>query len=666
MPHALKDTDFVELYRLMLLTRRYTEHSLGWYRAGRLVQGLHPSIGQEAVGIGACYGLRAGDWVHPSLRTTEAFFARGVSLRQHIATMNGRIGGISRGKDTSHHAGYPDLGVLAGTGMIGSHIPVSVGAALALKMQGTDNVVINFFGDGASNRGDFHEGLNLAAVLHAPVVFVCENNGYAQTVPASVGSLITDIAERAASYGMPGVVVDGQDVLAVNAAVQAAVARARAGGGPTLVECKTYRFETHYPSFPEDRPAEEVARWKARDPIHLLGATLRERGVLGPEAAEDIDAAILAELAEAIQYAEDSPWPEQSEALQHLFAESAPQPDSAPAASTVQGEVTQTYAEALNTALREEMRADPRVIVFGEDVAAYGGVFGGVTRGLLAEFGASRVFDTPISESGIMGMAVGAAMLGMRPVVEIQFSDAVPIAMDHIVNTAAKVSYVHAGHLSAPLVVRLVNVRSGTVYSSQSFDAWFMHVPGLKVVAPSNAADAKGLLKAAIREPNPVVFIESRPLYERKGSVPANYPAVPIGSAAVARSGRDVSVVTYGSMVPYALEAAEQLSGLGIDVEVVDLRSLAPIDTDTILASVRKTGRLVIAHEAVKTSGPGAEIAALVSEQALDALKAPIRRVANPGLPVAFSPAFHPVILPDTDDIVAAVQAVVASQRLGR
>jgi pyruvate dehydrogenase E1 component beta subunit len=331
---------------------------------------------------------------------------------------------------------------------------------------------------------------------------------------------------------------------------------------------------------------------------------------------------------------------------------------TAVAGSTTLAESTQTYAEALNEALREEMRTDSRVIVFGEDVAAYGGVFGGVTRGLQAEFGGARVFDTPISESGIMGMAVGAAMLGMRPVVEMQFSDVAPIALDHIANTAAKVSYVHNGRMSAPLVVRLVNTRSGTVYSSQAFDAWFMHVPGLRVVAPSNAADAKGLLKSAIRDPNPVIFIESKPLYERKGVVPSGDVLVPLGEAVVTRSGRDASVVTYGSMLPYALEAAEQLTAQGIDVEVVDLRSLAPLDTDTILTSVRKTGRLVIAHEAVKASGPGAEIAALVSEQALGALKAPIRRVANPGAPVAFSPAYHPVILPDTDDIVAAIKAV--------
>jgi pyruvate dehydrogenase E1 component beta subunit len=257
-----------------------------------------------------------------------------------------------------------------------------------------------------------------------------------------------------------------------------------------------------------------------------------------------------------------------------------------------------------------------------------------------------------------MGVAVGAAMLGMRPVVEIQFTDAVPIALDHIVNTAAKVCYVHAGQLSAPLVVRIVNLRSGTVYSSQSFDAWFMHVPGLKVVAPSNAADAKGLLKAAIRDPNPVVFIESKPLYARRGAVPSGDVVVPLGSAAVARAGRDVTVVTHGSMVPYALEAADALAREGIETEVVDLRTLSPLDSDTILASVRKTGRLVIAHEAVKTSGPGAEIAALVAEQALGALKAPVRRVANPGAPVAFGPAYHPVILPDMDDIVAAVRAV--------
>ncbi|MCW5854131.1 MAG: dehydrogenase E1 component subunit alpha/beta, partial [Anaerolineae bacterium] len=649
--------DLVAMYRLMLLTRRYTEHCLRWYREGRIIQGLHPSIGQEAVGVGACYGLRDSDWVLPSLRTSEAFFVRGVSLRQHVAAMNGRVTGISRGKDTSHHAGYPEHGVLAGTGMVGSHIPVGVGAALALKMQATDGVVVVFFGDGASNRGDFHEGLNLAAALQAPVIFVCENNGYAQTVPAMVAMRVQDIAKRAEGYGMPGVVVDGQDVLAVQDVVQAAVERARAGQGPTLVECKTYRFAPHHVTFTEDRPSAEVERWRARDPIRLLGDHLLEHGVLSQAEMDAMDAAILAELDDAIRYAEDSPWPEPQEVLQHIYAPLVQNtPDSHPAKSSAwrkrsegsapsDGLIDHTYAEALNAALHEVMRADDRVFVLGEDIGLCNGLFG-VTRGLLDAFGPQRVIDTPISESGITGVAVGAAVLGMRPVVEIQFTDAVPIALDHIVNTAAKASYVHAGQLSLPLVVRLLNLHSGTVYSSQALEAWFMHVPGLRVVTPATPDDAKGLLTAAIADPNPVIFIENRILYPQRGPVPPGDYTVPLGQAAVRRVGRDVTVVAYGQMVPAALEAAATLAAAGIEAEVLDLRTLAPLDEAAILASVRKTGRLVVAHEAVKTAGPGAEIAALVAEHALPALKAPIRRVANPGAPVPFSPALHPAVLP--------------------
>ncbi len=312
--------DLIEMYRLMLLSRRFTEHVLDWYAQGRVYQGLHPSIGQEAVGVGACYGLREGDWVLPSLRTAEAFWTRGVSISQQLHAMFGTTESISGGKETSHHAGYPENGILAATGIVGGSIPVATGAALALRMKGTAGVVVCFFGDGAANRGDFHEALNLASVLKVPAVFICENNLYAQTVPASAAMAITDICDRAAGYGMPGHIVDGQDVVAVHQATQAAVTRARRDG-PTLLECKTYRFKPHYPIFQEDRPADQIDQWLARDPIDILRSRLEADGQLDVTTVADMDRAITEELDSAIRAAESAPMPDPHEVFTQILAE---------------------------------------------------------------------------------------------------------------------------------------------------------------------------------------------------------------------------------------------------------------------------------------------------------------------------------------------------------
>ena len=315
----LTPDDLLEMYRLMLLSRRFTEHALEWYQQGRVPQGLHPSIGQEAVGVGACYGLRDGDWVLPSLRTAEAFWTRGVTILEQLNAMRGNADSVSGGKETSHHAGYPDRGILAGTGIVGSAIPVATGAGMGLRMLGKEGVVVCFFGDGAANRGDFHEGMNLAAVFKAPVVFVCENNLYAQKVPASVAMTISDIADRAAGYGMPGHVVDGQDVVAVYESAQAAVERARRGDGPTLLECKTYRFKPHYPIFDEERPAEEIEQWLKRDPLTILRDRLDELGQLDAAAIDAMERAILDELIHAMERAEATPPPDAGNALKQIY-----------------------------------------------------------------------------------------------------------------------------------------------------------------------------------------------------------------------------------------------------------------------------------------------------------------------------------------------------------
>ena len=314
--------DLRGMYRLMLMGRRFTERVLELIDEGRIPTGLHPSAGQEAVGVGACYGLRPTDWVLPALRTTEAFWTRGVTMLQNLNAMMGNSGSISKGKESFHHCGYPELGILAGSALVGAQIPVAVGAAVALRMQKAGDVMVCFFGDGAAARGDFHEGLNLAALLKAPVVFVCENNLYFQTVPGSVGMAIQDIAGRAAGYGMPGRIVDGQDVLAVYDATQEAIERARTGGGPTLLECKTYRFLAHYPTvLKEDRDPDEIARWVKRDPITILGDRLKEMEYIDGDVIAGMERATKEELEQSILEAEATPPPDPAEAMTHVYAE---------------------------------------------------------------------------------------------------------------------------------------------------------------------------------------------------------------------------------------------------------------------------------------------------------------------------------------------------------
>ena len=317
----LSGEDLLAMYRLMLFGRHFTEEALGWYKEGRIPHGLHPSVGQEAIGVGACYGLRPTDWVIPSLRTTEAFWTRGVPLQMHLDTEIGNAGSISRGKETSHHAGYPQYGIMSGTAVVGGSIPVAVGAALALQMRGGEEVVLSFFGDGAANRGDFHEALNLGAILNAPVVFLCENNGYSQTVPISAAMKIENIADRALGYGIPGPIVDGQDVEAVYEATQEAVCRARRGQGPTLLELKTCRFKPHHPFFEEDRPAEELEPWLRRDPIQILAGRLQARGLLTDSQIEAMEEEIRIKLEEAIERAEKTAFPDPEEVFDQVYAE---------------------------------------------------------------------------------------------------------------------------------------------------------------------------------------------------------------------------------------------------------------------------------------------------------------------------------------------------------
>jgi pyruvate/2-oxoglutarate/acetoin dehydrogenase E1 component len=559
-------------------------------------------------------------------------------------------------------------GNLGATGIVGGNIPVATGAALAAKLQGQKRVVLCFFGDGASNTGNFHESLNMASVWNLPVVYIVENNLYGMSVPFKKASKLADVATRASAYGMPGEIVDGMDLLAVRSAVRKAVERARSGGGPSLVECKTYRWYGHSRSDPcAYRTREEEKEWKARDPILLLEKRLKEDGIATEQDISAVEARAAQAIKNATDFALQSPWPSPSELYDDVYAPSETTAADVQAERALRQRVRSdsnmrqiTYWQALNEALRDEMRKDPRVLIMGEDVGLYGGAYG-VTRGLLDEFGAERVRDTPISEAAIGGAAVGAAMAGMRPVAEIMYVDFTPLAMDQIANQGAKNRYMFGGHTTVPMVIR---TEGGTgrciaAHHSQSLEALWLHFPGIYVVMPATPYDAKGLLKAAIRDDNPIMFIEHKMLYKEKGPVPEEDYIIPLGVADVAREGTDVTVVAYSRMRLRALEAAELLAKEGISIEVIDPRTLKPLDLETITNSVKKTGRLVGVTEAYRTGSFISELFTLVGETVFDYLDAPMLRVTAEDVPVPMSEPLEAAAIPSTDRIVAAIRRVL-------
>jgi len=521
-------------------------------------------------------------------------------------------------------------------------------------------VCLSFFGDGAANQGTFHEALNLAALWSLPVVFICENNAYAVSMASHESMRIENVADRAAAYGMPGAVVDGNDVLAVREATREAVGRARSGEGPTLIECKTYRMTGHYAMDPDRYRSREEKQWWAKhnDPLERAAQRILEAA---PERADELKrlkAAAKAEIKAAVRFAHEAECPEVGERAAHVFTPQQPLPDSGPPPAEAP---EKTFVEALGEALAQEMERDERVVLIGEDVGKRGGAFQ-VSAGLMARFGAERVRDTPISEAAIIGCGVGAAMQGLRPVTEIMFSDFVTVAMDQVANQAAKMRYMFGGQVSVPLVIRASSGCAGRARAaqhSQSLEAWFMHTPGLKVACPATPAEAKGLLAAAIRDQDPVVFLEHKGLYQTKGPVPEGEYIIPLGKADMKRPGTDVTIVTYARGVHTALEAAERLAQEGLEAEVLDLRTLVPLDVQALLASVRRTGRVLVLTEDCRTAGAAAEIIALVTDYAFDALRAAPVRLTAEDVPLPYSVPLQDCVLPSVAQLVEAASGLV-------
>ncbi len=657
MPDLSAD-EYLELYRRICEIRQFELKIESLFGTGEIGGTFHSSAGQEAAAVGVAAAAAEGDIFVSNHRGHGHLLAKGCGVKHLAAELFGRSGGVCAGRGGTQHTAQFDRSFYGANGITGGGIPVATGIALSVKMRGESTVVFAFLGDGATNQGTFHESLNMASIWELPIVYVCEVNGYALSMPTHKSMKVESVTERAASYRMQSASVDGNDLAAVVDSASRAADAAR-GGAPFLLECATYRMKGHSKSDKcHYRTREEEARWAERDPMRLMARALVEDFGIAQDRIDSVETEAEAEIESALEFARSSGEPETTSALDHVYASPVDASANDPSAEPLSDSCEEVfYREGLRRALIEEMDRDESVFVLGEDIAAYGGVFK-VTEGLAERYGESRIIDTPISENSFTGVAVGSAIAGMRPVVEIMFMDFLLLALDQLVNQAAKFSYIYHGQTSVPMVLRTPagGYRGYGATHSQSFEQLLMGIPGLKVAAPSTARDACGMLKWAIRDPDPVVFVEHKLLYGTRGPVPSGEEVIPLGKAKVSRPGDDVTIVSHGYQVIQSLKAAEALAGAGISAEVVDIRSLKPLDMATISASASKTGRAVLVEESPLAGGVTAEVAARLGEAAFGYLEAPIIRVGAADCPIPAALGLEAAVLPSVASIVDAAK----------
>lgn len=624
------------------------------------------SAGHELVGVVCAQTLISGkDWGLPYYRDQGFALGIGCDLTELFGVFLGRATkNHSGGRMMPHHYSDKEKRVICQSSVVGSQLLHAAGKGLAIKNLGKDEVVYVSCGDGATSQGDFHEALNFSAIHKLPVIFVIQNNGWAISVPIEEQTAGGSIVEVARGYhGIHVEEIDGSDYPALTEAMEKAVARGRRGEGPTVLMTYVPRLAAHSNSDNPKKYLSEEHEQKAseRDPIPRFENWLIAQGWATEERLTEIKEAAHQEVEEAAARSENIPFPEKGSSRFHVFVPFDP---PAPLLEELpkDGEKI-VMMDGLNHALTEEMEHDPHVVVFGQDVAhGKGGVFG-ITRGLTEKFGKERCFNTPLAESTIIGIAIGMAFDGLhKPVAEVQFADYLWTGINQLFNEAASIHYRSNGEWEVPIVIRMPygGYIQGGPYHSQSIEAFMAHCPGLKVVIPSNAADAKGLLKTAIRDPNPVVFLEHKGLYRQQKFCARVEPSrnflLPFGQANVVRQGSDLTVICWGMMVVMAAEIADKLSYEGISVEVIDLRTLVPLDSATIISSVQKTGKLLIAHEAPRNCGFGAEIAARISEEAFESLDAPIHRVCGFDSSIPYSKPLENEVLPQPSDLELAIR----------
>ncbi|GHB32997.1 alpha-ketoacid dehydrogenase subunit alpha/beta [Mongoliitalea lutea] len=638
---SYSDETLLDLYRSLVMPRRIEEKMLILLRQGKISKWFS-GWGQEAISIGAVNALEEDEFILPMHRNLGIFTGRKMPLEKLFAQFQGKKSGFTKGRDRSFHFGSKEHHIVGMISHLGPQLAIADGIALAHKLAGESKVALVFSGDGATSEGDFHEGVNVAAVWKLPVIFVIEHNGYGLSTPSNEQFAMEYFTDKAPGYGIEAIRIDGNNVLEVYDTIKTLAEDLRENPRPVLVEAITFRMRGHEEaSGTKYVPKELMETWTLKDPVDNYERFLEENGILTPEMKEAINSAIKTAINQGldIAFGEAAIEPDTKEELRDVYAHYQ-QEVIEPKSSNTQ---EKRFIDAISDALNQSMERYPNLVLMGQDIAEYGGAFK-ITDGFVQKFGRERVRNTPLCESAIIGTALGLSVKGYKAMVEMQFADFVTCGFNQIVNNLAKIHYRWGQH--ADVVVRMptgAGVAAGP-FHSQSNEAWFFHTPGLKIVYPSNPYDAKGLLNAAIEDPNPYLYFEHKGMYRSiSAAIPEDYYTVHIGKAALSAKGDELSIITYGMGVHWALQAVEEL---GIQADILDLRTLLPWDQEAVKETVAKTGKVIFLQEDCNTGGIGAEICAWISENCFEYLDGPVMREGSLDTPVPFAPSLEKNFLP--------------------
>ncbi|HXG38823.1 MAG TPA: thiamine pyrophosphate-dependent enzyme [Bacteroidota bacterium] len=665
---GLSKEQLLRAYRTMLLARRMDEKQLILLKQGKCFFHIGGS-GHEAAQVAAASAFKPGyDWFFPYYRDIGLSLHLGLTPEEvFLAALHRAEDPMTGARQMPSHFGKKELRIVTQSSPTGTQYLQAVGVALAAKKERVDEVVYVSGGEGSTSEGEFFEAVNWAAREAVPVIFFIQDNKYAISVPVTQQTAGASIYEVTKGFaGLERAHVDGTNFIETYSAVSKAVERARSGKGPTLIVADVVRLLPHSSSddHAKYRTKEDIERDKAKDPLPKMANFLIEQGYLTDDEAMEMQEEVKRAVDAAADWAESRPLPDPATVEDHLYGQAHANPPRDFVEPEHKGNKV-VLVDAINHALHEEMERNPKMVVFGEDIAdGKGGVFT-ATKGLSTKFGTERAFNSPLAEASIVGVGIGMALKGWMPVPEIQFGDYIWPAFMQIRDEMAMLRYRSNGNWPCPMVIRVPvgGYIHGGHYHSQCIEGIMAHIPGIRLAFPSNAADAKGLLKAAIRGDDPVIFMEHKGLY-RQGYAASPEPdaeyVLPFGIAAVKREGNDISIVTYGAMVQKSLEAAKKMEEKGVSVEVIDLRTINPLDRETIFQSVKKTGKVLIVHEDTLTAGFGAEIAALIAKDCFEHLDGPVMRVAALDTPVPYSPPLEDAMLPNERKIVAALEELAA------
>ena len=637
---GLTNDVLLQLYKGILLPRMIEEKMLKLLRQGK-VSKWFAGIGQEAISVGATLALQPKELIFPLHRNLGVFTNRKIPLHRLFSQWQGKMNGFTKGRDRSFHFGTLEYGIVGMISHLGPQLSIACGAALAYKLDGRQMVSMAYSGEGGTSEGDFHEALNIAAVWSLPVIFIIENNGYGLSTPSSEQFKCKELVDKARGYGMTGERIDGNNIIEVYTTIDRYARKMRNKPAPVLIECMTFRMRGHEEaSGVKYVPPELIEAWDKKDPVRNYEEYLLQEGILTSDVMNTLKSENEKLILQHLDITNEEPdlVVDLDRELNDVY-----KPFNAKITTPSSETKEMRLIDAISDGLNEAMQKHPKLILMGQDIAEYGGVFK-ITDGFVKKYGKERVRNTPLCESGIVGTALGLSLEGYKAMMEMQFADFATCGFNQIVNNLAKLHY--RWNENADVVIRMPT-GAGTgagPFHSQSNEAWFYHTPGLKIVYPSTPEDAKGLLLSAFEDPNPVMYFEHKALYRGiSGNVPVGYYTTPIGKARKVRTGEEASIITYGMGVLWAQELAEKE---GWDLDIIDLRTLLPIDWDTISESIQRTHRVLVLHEDTLTGGIGADIAAYIGEHFFQYLDAPVMRVGSLDTPVPFAGVLEQQFLP--------------------